>query len=93
MRNLEARPGEEEEASCKYYGRILDDPAGGLRHNYRWVLVPCPPGGLVPIRCMLKRADHIVRAHVDPRFSVAYRSEWARGGRTPYPEALVRGCE
>ena len=55
------------------------------------VLVPCPYGGLVHVRCMLERADHIARGHADPRSCIACRSEWAGGIRPAYPTELARG--
>ena len=70
---------EEEEASCTYCGRALDDSAGGSKDNYEYmrVPVPCPHGGSVHIRYMLERAGRIARGHVDPRSCVACRSVWA----------------
>ena len=41
--------------------------------------------------CMLKRAGHLARRHVDPRSCVACHSEWAGGNRLPRPAELARG--
>ena len=55
------------------------------------VPVPCPHGGFVHVCCMLERAEHLAKGHVDPRSFAACRSEWAGGNRPPHPAELARG--
>ena len=40
---------------------------------------------------MLERADSLAREHVDPRSSLACRSDWAAGSRSPHPAEFARG--
>ena len=55
------------------------------------VPVSCPHGGFVHVCCMLERAEHLAKGHVDPRSFAACRSEWAGGNRPPHPAELARG--
>ena len=85
------RAREEAETACTYCGLALEESAAGSRDIDLRVPVPCPHGGFVHSSCMLERADHLARGHIDPRSCVACLSEWAGGRRPPHPAELARG--
>ena len=88
---VQENAGEEVEASYTYYGRVFDDSKGGSGDNHVRVPVPYPRGGFVHVCCMLGRAEHLVRGHVDARSCVACHSEWAGRNRPSYTPEPARG--